>query len=171
MHAQEWARRILRARKDAHLVLASHESSKSRVILLEDLVKSMSGAPVDVQDYFREAIDCLENGLNRSSIIMAWAGHFSLFSEKLLLNHQNDIHCARPKWSFTDLADLKEQVPESQILDVARDVGFIGKALLKMKQGQLSVRNQCAHPTLFRPNMNTAIGYVDDMIQQTMPYV
>jgi len=48
--------RSLKARAQAHKILAEHESSASRVILLEDLLKKISGSPVDVQDYFKEAI-------------------------------------------------------------------------------------------------------------------
>jgi hypothetical protein len=38
-------------------------------------------------------------------------------------------------------------------------------------QGQLSTRNQCAHPTLYKPSLNSAIGYVDEMIRQTIEYL
>lgn len=106
--------------------------------------------------------------LFRSGIVLAWAGYFHVFSETLFLKHEAEIRTARPKWVFKDLAELKEVVAESQFLVVAKDVKFIGKAQLRILAGQLSERNQCAHPTLYRPSMNAAIGYVDDMIRQTL---
>lgn len=168
MRPEDWARRVSRARNAAHRALAKHESAASRVVLLEDLTKSLSGTPVDVQDYFSEAISCLEGELYRSAIVLAWSGHFHVFSETLFQKHEVEIRDARPKWQFKDLSELKEQVTESQILIVAKDVKFITKAKLRILDGQLSQRNLCAHPTLYRPSMNAAIGYVDDMIRQTI---
>ncbi len=171
MQFNDWLVRTKAAQRAAHAVLATHEQSASRVILLEDLVKKLAVAPVDVQDYFSEAVTCLEQGLNRSGVVLAWAGHFHVFSETLFSKHETDIRSARPKWTFKDLADLKEQLAEAQLLDVGKDVKFIGKATLRVLQGQLSVRNQCAHPTLYRPSMNSAIGYVDEMVRQTLAYI
>ena len=139
--------------------------------MLEDVAKTLSGAPIDVQDYFRESIECIERRLYRAGIVMAWAGYFNVFSEKLFSHHEHDIRKARGKWVFKDLIDLMEQVSESHLLDVAKDVKFLGKATLRVRQGQLSQRNQCAHPTLYRPNLNIAIGYVDEMIKATLTHL
>ena len=171
MSLNDWAVRVMNARKLAHIVLTTHEKSASRVVLLEDLLKTLSGTPVDVQDFFGEAIRCLEQGLYRSGIVLAWAGHFHVFSETLFAKHEGEIRSIRPKWNFRDLSDLKEQVSESQLLDVGKEVKFINRASVRVMQGQLSVRNQCAHPTLYRPNMNAAIGYVDAMVHQTRAYI
>lgn len=171
MGLEDWAARVSKARHAAHRALAKHEGAASRIVLLEDLTKSLSGTPVDVQDYFSEAISCLESELYRSGIVLAWAGHFHVFSEICFQKHEADIRTARPRWSFKDLAELKEQIAESQFLVVAKDVKFTTKAQLRILDGQLSQRNQCAHPTLYRPSMNAAIGYVDDMIRQTMSYL
>lgn len=171
MAFEEWNARANRARRAAHRSLAKHESAASRVVLLEDLSKRLSGTPVDVQDYFSEAISCLEKSLYRSGIVLAWSGHYHVFSEACFQTHEADIHRARPKWSFKDLAELKEVVAEGQFLIVAKDVRFISKAELRILDGQLSLRNQCAHPTLYRPSMNAAIGYVDAMIDQSLTYL
>ena len=66
MGLEDWTARASKARRAAHRALAKHESAASRVVLLEDLTKSLSGTPVDVQDYFSEAIACLEGKLYRS---------------------------------------------------------------------------------------------------------
>jgi hypothetical protein len=168
MNIADWTARTVKARRAAHRALGEHESAASRVILLEDLAKSLSGTPVDVQDYFREAICCLEGKLYRSAIVVAWAGFFHVFSDTLYTRHEAAIRTYRPKWSFKEMAELREAIGESHLLIVAKDVKFITKAQLRIYDGQLSERNQCAHPTLYRPSMNTAIGYVDTMIRQTI---
>ena len=171
MDAEKWTYRAKRAEHEAHRILAIHEKSPSRIILLDDLTKSLSGTPVDVQDFFREAIACLQNGLFRAAVVTAWAGHFHMFSETLYHNHETDIRACRSKWNFKDLNELKESYAESQILDVGKEVKFINKANLRVLQGQLSIRNQCAHPTLYKPSMNASIGYVDELIHQTLSYL
>jgi len=166
-----WVLKAKKAERDAHEILAKHEKSPSRVVLLEDLVKTLSGTPVDVQDYFKESITCLEQELFRAAIVMSWAGHFHVYSEVLFTRHESDIKELRPKWKFGDVNELKEGYPEAQIIDVAKEVKFTSKARLRILQGQLSTRNQCAHPTLFRPSLNSSIGYVDEMIRQTIEYI
>lgn len=163
-----WAARASCARRAAHIVLSQHESSVSRVVLLEDMTKKLLGTPVDVRDYFIEAISCLEHKLYRAGIVLAWAGCFSMLSEACFKTHEADIRAARRIWKFKGLTELKESVTENAFLMVAKDVGFISKAELRILDGQLSTRNQCAHPTLYRPSMNEAIGYVDKMIRQTL---
>jgi hypothetical protein len=171
MGPEEWMARAARARRAAHRILAQHESAASRVVLLEQLAKSLSGTPIDVQDYFSEAITGLEQQLYRSAMVLAWAGHFHVLSEACYQAREVEIRSARPKWHFSDLAELKESVTEAHFLVVAKDVRFITRAKLRMLDGQLSQRNQCAHPTLYRPSMNEAIGYVDEMIRQTLAYL
>lgn len=166
-----WIARANKARAAGHQALSLHESAASRIVLLENLSKSLSGAPVDVQDYFREAICCLENEIFRPAIIMSWSGYFHMLSEYLFSGYEAEIRSLRPKWVFKDLGDLKESVSESHILIVAKDVKFISKAQLRMLDGQISERNQCAHPTLYRPSMNSSIGYVDVMIRQAVDFL
>ena len=171
MDYMDWIIKANAARKISHTILSGHESSISRVILLEGLFKQLSGAPVDVQDYFKESISCLEGRLFRAGIVMSWAGYFHMFTETLYQNHEKDIQSVRPKWKFRSLNELKEQHAEAQILDVGKVVKFINNSTLLKLRGQLSTRNQCAHPTLYKPSMNVAIGYVDEMIAQTLKYI
>lgn len=164
---REWAARATTARKEAHRILAQHEQARSRVILLTDLPKELSGLPVDVQDYFREACTCLEQDCRRAATVLSWAGFFHVFVEALLARHEADLRSQRPKWSFKDATELKEKYPEAQILQAAQLVGFISKSKLRQYDGLLSRRNDCAHPTLYTPTLNSAVGFLDDMIQQT----
>lgn len=167
----EWVRLARHAERTAHKILSHHEQAASRVVILEDLVKRLAGAPVDVQDFFHEAITCLEQGVYRSAIVMAWAGQFHVLAETLYHSFEERIRKERPKWEFRDLSELKENVNEFQILEVAKTVGFISKSEMKILQGHLSTRNQCAHPTLYRPSRNTAIGFVDEAIQRSMVFL
>lgn len=162
--------RAIKARKEAHDALSVIEGSGSRVVLLQDLTKSLEHLPLDIQDYFEEALRCLEIGMRRAPVVFAWAGFFSVFSHKLYHLHKADLRRIRPRWNFSGIEELKESYPEAQIIDAAKAVKLIGKGNLRKYQGQLSERNQCAHPTLYKPTMNVAIGYLDQMVRQTIQY-
>ena len=167
----EWVSRTRKAAREAHDILSIHESSPSRVVLLEELVRKLSGTPIDVQEYFKESIRCLESGLFRATVVFSWSGHFGVYSEYLYRAHEADIRSIRDKWKFNDVFELREKYAESQILDVGKEVKFIKNPTLRILQGQLSQRNSCAHPTMYRPSMNTTIGYVDQMVSQSLSYM
>lgn len=159
------------AEKEAHRILSKHNQLyKSRVISLDDLSRQLDVLPIDVKDYFSEATKCLENGFSRASIIMAWAGFFYVFSSRLYELKENSIREKRVKWKFETFEEFRENNSEAQIIDVAKEVRFINKADLKVYQGYLSIRNKCAHPTLYQPKLNLAIGYIDELLTLTIGY-
>jgi hypothetical protein len=114
---------------------------------------------------------CLEFGLFRAAIVLSWSGFFYVLLESNYLKSEAAIRQARPKWKFSDMEELKTSYPESQILDALKAAKLVGRAEIRVFQGQLSVRNQCAHPTLFRPSLNSALGFVDNMIRQTIAVI
>lgn len=170
-YIQSWLRKTKKLEQEAHNIFSKYESSSSRVILLRDLLKKLDSLPIDVKDYFTEAVECLERGYLRAATVMSWAGFFQVFTEKMFSLKEADIKAARNKWKFKDLTELKENYAESQILDVAKEVKFINKGLLRVLQGHLATRNQCAHPTLYKPSLNACVGFVDEMINKTIAYL
>ena len=167
----EWYQRAILAEKAAHRILSVHEQSKSRVIILEDLLEKLQGLPIDVRDYFGEAVLCIERNLLRAAVVLSWAGFSHVLVEYTYTHYETELRKAMPNWKFNDLADLKERYVEHQLLEAARKVKAIGKAELKVYQGQLAERNRCAHPTLYKPSLNGALGYVDSMLRQTIRYL
>jgi hypothetical protein len=160
------------AYKEANKILSYYSNSyKSRVIDLKELSSQLKELPIDIRSYFNEAISCLESDHKRASLIMAWAGFFYIFSRSLYNKHELDIHSNRQKWKFNSFEEFRENNSESQILDVAKEVKFINKADLRVYQGHLSTRNKCAHPTLYQPNLNFSIGYVNEMMALTIGYI
>ena len=158
--------------KEANQILSQYSNSyKSRVIDLKELSGQLNGLPLDVRSYFNESISCLENDYKRASLIMAWAGFFYIFCSSLYAKHEQDLRLIRPKWKFDSFDEFRENNSEAQILDVAKEVKFINKADLRVYQGHLSTRNKCAHPTLYQPNLNFSIGFVNEMMSQTISYI
>ena len=170
-HVKSWRKRVQKFEIESHELFAKYETSASRVVELKELVRSLSGLPVDVEGYFRESTDCLEFGSFRAAIVMSWAGFFSVFMEKFYSTSQVEIRNQYPRWNFGSLEALKEERTEHALLQAARTLRFIRNPTFRIYDGQLSTRNQCAHPTLYSPTQNETIGYVDLMVSQTRIYL
>ena len=170
-HANTWRRRVRKFEIESHKLFAKFETSASRVVELKKLVRGLSGLPIDVEGYFREAAACLESGSYRAAIVMSWAGFFSVFMDKMYIAKEADIRNQYPRWRFGSVEELKEAQTENALLQAARILRFIGNPTFRIYDGQLSTRNLCAHPTLYSPRQNEAIGYVDLMISQTRTYL
>lgn len=156
----------------AHGILSKHESSQhSRAIVLADLLVELSSLPVDIQDYFKEAIGCVEYGFFRAAHVFAWAGFVHVLTEKMYSEHYTELQRNYSKWSLGSITELKENTHESQLLEAARKVNLISKNELKQYLGFLVSRNQCAHPTMYKPNLNITLGFVEQMIQNTKRYL
>src|SRR5882757_5983045 len=85
---------------DAHVILGKHESSPSRVFLLEDSYKKLTALTLKQDDLMRQSLRCMEKELFRASHVMAWAGFIDFFEEKLGSDGFVKLRAQRPKWVF-----------------------------------------------------------------------
>lgn len=166
-----WRHRAERAQSDVDEILSTLGGATARIKSLGVARARLTGAPVDVQEYFNEAIVCLQHQLTRSAIVVSWAGFFSVFCESVMSKSESDLRKLRKNWVFKDSLDLKEKYLESQIIDAAKEIGIVSNSKRRMLDGWLSQRNQCAHPTVYRPTINVGIGYVDSMIDETLQFL
>lgn len=165
-------KRVKVAEMEANNILGNHgDSYKSRILDLKSLRKQLINIPIDIYSYFDESLKCLESGYKRAAMIMVWSGFFYIFSNYLFDYEEDEIRRLRPKWKFNNFDEFRESNPESQILDLAKDLGTITRADLRVLQGYLSTRNKCAHPTLYQPTMNGAIGYINELLVYTLRYI
>lgn len=98
---------------------------------------------------------------------MAWTAFIDYLEEKLGSDGLIKVRQSNPNWAqYKDLVELRENVPEKQIIDVARKVGLISKTEMNTIQGLLSKRNEYAHPSSYNPGLNEALGYLDELIKR-----
>ena len=153
-------------RQEAHSILAVHETSKSRVILLEDTYERVSGLSLKQDELFRQALRCVENGLFRAAHVMAWSGFIDFLQEKLASDGFKKLRAVRPNWKFKSLEDLREKYSEYAIVEACRDAGLCTKSETKALLGLLSKRNECAHPSNYFPGLNEALGYISELFSR-----
>lgn len=171
MNLEDLVSRRDRARDAAHTILEIHEASASRVVALNQSFKSLAGLPVDVAEYYRESLQALQVGCYRAAIVMSWAGFIHMVAEKMVSAHQPALISHYPKWSTGSTESLLEGTPEAQVLEAAKKLGLYNSQTLNIYKGWLSTRNQSAHPTLYQPSRNVALGFVDAVVREVTKYI
>lgn len=162
----ELLRRARAFEEDAHAILAVHETSRSRLILLEDTYRRLTALSLRQDELLRQSLRCVENELFRAAHVMAWAAFMDYLEEKLAADGLVKLRAIRPAWKAASLQELRENAVEFQLLDAARELGLCGKTECKALQGLLNKRNECAHPSEYFPSLNESLGYVSEILQR-----
>jgi hypothetical protein len=123
---------------------------------------------LDVRDYVEEAVHCLRAGALRASIVFLWTGAVRVLHTNLLgmgvspLNAALQKHDpkARQVSKIDDFAYIKDAV----LLLAAVDLGVLDKAQKTILQSALDVRNQCGHPTKYRPGIKKVASIIEDLV-------
>jgi|SRR6266850_282021 len=123
---------------------------------------------LEVRDYVDEAVVCLRAGALRAPVVFLWAGAVRVLQQNALaigvtpLNAALQKHDpkARPVSKMDDFAYVKD----SLLLLAAVDMGFLDKGQKIVLQAALDVRNQCGHPTKYRPGVKKVASIIEDLV-------
>lgn len=152
---------------EAHEVLAKHESAKSRVITVDHTRKRLATLSLQQNELFQQALMCIEHGILRAAHVMAWASFMDFLEHKLASDGLVKLRQVRPGLSkYRSIEEIRENVPEFQLIEAARDAGLLSKSETKTLLGLLSKRNECAHPSSYRPTLNESLGYVSELLNR-----
>lgn len=162
----EVLKRVHSFEREAHLILSRHEAAPSRVVLLDQSYKRLSGLSIVEDELFREALRCVESGLFRAAHVMAWAGFMDYLENKAAQDGFAKLHQCRPNWKLKGIEALREQVPEHQLVEAFSDIGLVTKNERKTLLGLLSKRNECAHPSNYSPGLNETLGFISELLQR-----
>jgi hypothetical protein len=150
--------------KEAHALLATHEASGSRVVILEESYDKLTKLTLKQDELFRQALRCVEHKLFRAAHVLAWAGFMDLLEEKLASDGLVKLRAAKTAWKAGNVEELRENVVEYQLIEAAKDLGLCTKTEMKALHGMLNKRNECAHPNDFFPDMNITLGYISELL-------
>jgi hypothetical protein len=171
MHPEELISRVSMARAAAGSILVVHESSPARVTELRESLDRLSGLPVDVAEYYKESLKALQVECYRAAIVFAWAGFIYSIGHKLVQGYQAELAVNYPNWKYCSTEELFDSTGEFQVLEAAKKCGLIKNQKLLIYKGWLSLRNQCAHPTLFQPGRNASLGFVDSVVSEVAAFI
>jgi hypothetical protein len=151
---------------EAHRILGIHETSPSRLILLDASYRELGTLNLRQDDLMRQALRCVENNLCRAAHVMAWAAFMDFLEEKLESDGLQKVRSARPAWKGANMAEMREYVPEIQLVEVCQHVRLCTKNETQALVGLLRKRNECAHPSDYFPELNETLGYLSELLQR-----
>ena len=152
---------------EAHRLLGVHESSSSRVFTVDQTRRELNKLSPQQVDLLKDSLSCIEQGIYRAAIVLAWAAFMDNLECKLASDGLVKLKTAKSGWAkYQSMEELREHVPEYQLLEAARDVGVLKKTELKVLVGRLAIRNECAHPSDHLPGANESLGYVSDLLKR-----
>jgi hypothetical protein len=166
---KEIARLIEKVRlfeRRAHSIPATHEASKSRIVVLGETYSKLKGLSLKQDDLLRQSLRCIETGLFRAAHVMGWAGFIDFIEEKLASDGFKKVKGVRPKWSIATVEDLRENYADFQVIEVAKLVGICNKTEMKALHGLLNKRNESAHPSDYFPDLNETLGYLSEILHR-----
>jgi hypothetical protein len=153
--------------KAARGLLATHATSRDRVISLSSIQNDVDCLSIDQNELFSESITCIKHGLFRPAIVVAWAAMMDYLESTTIKYKLEEIHASYPKWgSISSAQDLRESQNDHNIIEAAATVKVLRKSEKKVLHGHLAKRNECAHPGAHQPSLNESIGYVDELLRR-----
>lgn len=122
----------------------------------------------DVRSYIDEAIKCLQIGALRASVVFLWAGAIRTIQEEMLAAGTTKLNAALSKHDpkahkvsrVDDFAYIKDKV----VLLVAQDLGVVDKGQRTTLEDALKLRNNCGHPTRYKPGVQKVSSFVEDVV-------
>ncbi len=163
---REIVRLVRRADREARRILATHESSASRVITIEETYSRVGKLSVQQDDLLRQALRGIENGLYRSAIVMSWAAFMDFTEQKLASDGFVAVNARYSAWKIIDIEDMRDRITDYQIIEALHGVRLCSKGEKKSLHGMLSMRNECAHPSSFLPDLNGALGFISQVLHR-----
>ena len=122
----------------------------------------------DLKDYVREAVDCLERGLHRAAVVLAWVGAIAILQNAVVLGHLSAFNAQAKqkdvKWKDASTSDDLGRMKEFDFLEVLEKIGVVGKNVKQRLQDCLKLRNGCGHPTSLKVGQFQVAAHVETLI-------
>jgi hypothetical protein len=119
----------------------------------------------------QEARSCIDHGLHRPAYVSAWNGYVALALTFLSADDFAAVRNIRPSWQVTSIEALSMKTPGAELLRILTDLDLTTGDMADMLPLLLQSRNDCAHPSSFRPTAAEADDYVVDVHQAAMQLV
>jgi hypothetical protein len=146
-------------------------------LALASLREVVSVAPPKYQDYLAEALACYEGGQLRAAVLMVWAatlqhlflvagrrkGGIAAFEAANHKRYRSSKNYKKIK-KVDDLLYLKE----SQFVLLAEDTGMLNRTARRLLEDRLTLRNNCGHPTGYRPGRGEAVIFIESLLQNVV---
>jgi hypothetical protein len=160
------ARKVRDFENTAAAILGVTEGSVlQRAFNAHDALVKVSGLSIDQAELLKQSVRCIEVGVFRGAIVLAWAAIADIVL-KLAVKNASVLSPLRPNWALGDQVQLAESTADHAIIEALKAAGVITKGEMKSLHGMLHKRNECAHPSNYFPGANEALGFLDETIKR-----
>lgn len=165
--ARMFRRKAYAFEDEAHQILSKYEGSQSRIVSLDKKRSQLKGLSLQQDELFQQALACTERGIFRAAHVMAWTGFMDFLEQKLASDGLVKLKSVKTVWNkYGTIDEIRENVPELQIIEASRDIGLLSKSEAKTLIGLLSKRNECAHPSGYKPDLDESLGYISELLNR-----
>ncbi len=136
------------------------------VATLEQLASQITDT--QVREYVDEAVKCLRVGALRASIVFLWTGAIRTLQSKALAKGRKTLNAALVKHdpkarNVTKLDDFA-YIKDASLLLALFDLSIVDKGEKGTLEENLDLRNRCGHPTKYKPGVNKASSFIEDVV-------
>jgi hypothetical protein len=131
--------------------------------LIRFTIKTRISALACLEEGLREARACVEHGLHRPAYVSAWNGYVALALTFLAAEDFAAVRAIRPSWKVSSIEDLSMKTTGAELLRMLSELDLTTGDMADLLPLHLQSRNDCAHPTSFRPTATEADDYVLDV--------
>jgi len=158
--------RVVAFNRDVQKILAQHESSKARLITIEETYSKLAKLSVKQDQLLRQSLGCVEAEVYRAAHVMAWSAVMDFLEERIASDGFAGLRGLHPNWGVATLDDLRDTGSDFQIIEALRRLGHCTKTEERALKGLLNKRNECAHPTDYFPDLNESLGYISEILRR-----
>ncbi|HLI46127.1 MAG TPA: hypothetical protein VKU94_02940 [Geobacterales bacterium] len=141
-------------KREVNKILENFENSIHRVVTIQDMYSRLDTLSIRQDRLLREAIDCIRFKLFRASIVLAWSAMSDLLIE---------IYFKRIDQSKT-FDEVSNEFNDNRLIEQLRARRLIDKQTEKLLKGNLAIRDEFAHPSLYEPDLNQSLGYMSQIL-------
>ena len=132
---------------------------------LEKLVFTLKSK--DEREYLLEAIQCFRSGALKAGIVFTWSAFIRILQNRCINKGYKSINLAAEKLKFSKrfakITDF-ESIKETNLLKLALELKIISKHQKSQMDNNLDLRNHCGHPSSYKPEINKAKAFIEDIV-------
>lgn len=122
----------------------------------------------ETREFVSEAIQCHENRLYRSAVVMSWLGAISILHKHVHANRLADFNAEASRvdsrWRTALTTDDLGKMNEDKFLNTIERLSIIGKNVKESLKECLKRRNGCGHPNSMRVSTNQSAAHIEVLL-------
>lgn len=133
---------------------------------LEEVIKNVQGA--EAKGFLEESLVCLRAGAFRAAVVFLWSGTMRTLHERALDAGSRELSAAvrrhDPSAKVIKKVDDFAYVRDAVALQAFQELGLFDKGQATFLRQALDLRNQCGHPSKYRPREKKVSSFIEDVV-------